>query len=304
MNLGELIILLGAVTSALIASAILLDYLVSKSEEKRLRSYLFNWWFYLEQFNYRRAIKKANVRCNRLLNSIFGKKHFTLRCFAISSLISLLSMLVIGCIYYTYYFADNNFIIRYKSDNENQFVYHLVSLIVVGLLLNVTSDYFSLIETRCILRISLKKPLSILMLLLFFDFLFSIVIFVVFSFLFLFPMKLWLLGIYKIFDTRWGIIFYFGQSFLTRFKSLYADRFILLTYTIVFLLTSLTTSILFYLYCLFTVLVKVFHLSKSRLQNILVKLEESNHLFKAIGVFLSGVVGFCLAVYKVIECLM
>ena len=65
--------------------------------------------------------------------------------------------------------------------------------------------------------------------------------------------------------------------------------------------STFSTSAIFYVYCLSTLLFKFVKLSKTRIMVVLERLEDSDHLFKALGGLLAVVVVFVKAVVEIYQ---
>ena len=156
----------------------------------------------------------------------------------------------------------------------------LESILTLTVTLNIFVDYISLIETRIILKIATQHKPLILPVLLLVDLLLSAIVFCFFSLLLQYvsvgridqPLRLFLNLI------TWESL---GSSIL--------------------FYSTFSTSIIFYIYCLSTLLFKFVKLSKTRIMVVLEKLEDSDHLFKALGGFLAAVVVFVKAVVELIQ---
>ena len=123
-----------------------------------MKNYLTELWFGLATFSYREAIKKSVVCCNGLFNQIYGSKHFSRRCFLPSSVISLFSVFLFSQLF-------GNF----SHFQLFQNVFDFWAIAVFALFINVWADYFSLVETRWLLRLAERIQLKWLLLLLILD---------------------------------------------------------------------------------------------------------------------------------------
>ncbi|MHC4487117.1 MAG: hypothetical protein ACYS4T_18230 [Planctomycetota bacterium] len=271
--------LTGTTIGLIIAFCYLLDWLVSKEEEDRQKVTIIRWWFRLDDFSYAEAVRNSNIFCNEILNKIYGKRHFSLRCIGVSFCVSILSVLIPTIVAFNIIkFNRSRFVIdTYGSP-------YLYALLFASLV-NSSVDYISLIETRVILRFASRVKPLILLVLLFVDLFFSAIIFL---FLTLFATT-----VGSIVDGEFSKETYIGALGL----------FGLVEVKIMFC-STFSTSIIFYIYCLCTLFFKFVKLSKTRIMVVLEKLEDSDHLFKALGGGLAAVLVFVKCVVEVIQHIM
>jgi hypothetical protein len=265
---------------AIVAFSSLLDWLISKEEEDRQKLKIIQWWSKLDEFSFEKAVKTSNIYFNNLFNFIFGKKAISWRCFIISSLLSLLSVVLIAVI----------FILLGQFD-EGQFWYQderLLLLIPISLILNIWVDYISLIETRYILRWSALFETRYLLLFLVADLLVTASLYIV-------PLIL---------------ILYFQHSelsisFISAAKEVLRDIFYPPNgsepHLQICVYSTFTTSILFFSYLVSTLVCKFIGLSRTRLMIFLEKLESSNHLFKAFGGFIATIIALIKSVLDIVN---
>jgi hypothetical protein len=70
---------------------IVLDKSLNNFQIKKIKSKIGDWWIELsdEQFNRKEIINQSLFYFNILFSTIYGKKHFTLRCFFASMISSI-----------------------------------------------------------------------------------------------------------------------------------------------------------------------------------------------------------------------
>lgn len=276
------LILTGTLVGLIITFCHLLDWLASRTEEEKQKLAIVKWWCLLDNFRYQEAIHKSNVLCNTLLDRIYGKRHFSFRCYAASCCFSVLSILIVivGAIVLDIY-------PRPARPFYVLFCYVLPQSFLVGSWVG----YLSLIETRLVLRFTSRIRTLLLPFFLALDLLLSAVI-------------CWMVLLcidplmrpyfHPVARWQWHSISADAQFFLTW------RGFLLPPYNVIFYSTFFT-SMAFYLYCLSALFFKLVKLSRTRVMTLLEKLEGSDHLFTAIGGFLAATVVFAksvLAVYQ------
>ncbi len=268
-------ILTGTVLGALVTVCYLLDWLVSKKEEDRGKLSIIKWWSQLDDFSYGDAIKNSNTFCNDLLNRVYGPKHFTFRCFAVSCCVSLLSVVLLAALYVMLG------VISLPDDLDI-----LGVLMAIALFINIWFDYISLIETRYILNIAAKKGVGLLPVLLALDLFITAGFFVV-------PLVVTL-----IIQGGWdGTL---GAAVNEIFRDLVSPDSTEPHIQVCFL-STFSTSIFFYVFCLSTLVFKLIGFSKKRAMIVLEKLENSDNLFKALGGFLAVLIGFGKCIYEIVQ---
>lgn len=271
--------LTGATIGLIIAFCYLLDWLVSKKEEDKQKVMIIKWWSQLDDFNYGEAVRKSNIFCNEIFDKIYGKRHWSQRCFGISCCTSLLSVSVLTVV---------NMVPSAKVLDSYEPYLYIGGGLMLATLTNVWIDYISLIETRLILKFASQVRPPMLPMLLVLDLFFSAAIFAV---------LLSVLPCVFLWDEAGEIlaVIFRSETFIWN-----SDDVIENTLTVLFY-STFSTSIIFYIYCLSTLLFKFVKLSKTRLMIVLEKLEESDHLFKAIGGLLAAVMVFVKAVVEIIQ---
>ncbi len=253
----------------------LLDWLTSKREKAESEITILKWFVYLDDFNYREAVSKANIFCNRMLDTIYGKGHFTSRCYGISCIIStlLIFILTVGWL-----------AIGSIPSSKSGTIFR-GTFIIMTMMMNLQVDYVSLVETRLILRFAEKVKLLTLPILLLVDLLLSAMIFSLASLVFF--------CFIRVLDLS-ELPFYWYYKYLLNAITWKNEASILFY-------STFSTSLIFYLNFLSALLFKFMGLSKSRIMIMLEKLEDSGHAFKALGGLLVAVVVFVKAVVELIQ---
>ena len=68
----------------------IIDGVLNERDVKRIKDEITEWWVDLsvKKFNIKELINNSLIKFTRLFDSIYGAKHFTLKCFIKSSFIS------------------------------------------------------------------------------------------------------------------------------------------------------------------------------------------------------------------------
>jgi hypothetical protein len=278
--------LTGALIGLIIASCHLLDWLVSKKEEDKQKVAIIKWWSQLDDFNYGQAVRNANIACNKIFDKIYGKRHFSLKCFKLSCCTSFLVVTAL-------------MIVNVASTKNVGFLGHpfffMIFTLVCPIFLNIWIDYLSLIETRYILRFASRVRPLMLPVLLTADLLVSAAIYL----LLVTVLSCVFFLVHRIAGNTWSPLFLLGffADYYTFIWHSDADKNI----STVWFYSTFSTSVIFYIFCVSTLFFKFVRLSKTRIMVILEKLEDSDHLFKALGGFLSAVLLFVKCVVEVIQ---
>ncbi len=277
--------LTGAIIGLIIAFCYLLDWLVSKEEEDRQKVTIVKWWSRLDDFSYGEAVHNSNVFCNKLLDKIYGKRHFSRRCIAVSLCVSILSVMILSIAAFS--IRPNTL---YSQIGFRSMAFGLLWWAIT---INCWIDYVSLVETRLVLRFASRVRLSVLLVLLLADLFISAILFFLAYFVFL-----WVS--FSLLDYRLEGLGYEHmirlaiQQTLSHVASL-PDILMFsttddVTVISIYFYSTLSTSVIFYVYCLSALLFKLLKLSKTRIMVVLEKLEKSDNLFKALGGFLAAIV--------------
>jgi hypothetical protein len=255
-----------ALVAMIPASLGLVDWFISRSKNLAMRSRITDLWVKLAIFSYSEAVRKSLVYCNDLFDRIYGQRHFTWRCFLPSSAMSILATL--------------SLILLFSSLSHVQLLDVISDMGVVvlfALLINVWADYFSLVETRWILRYTEKVQLRSLSVLLILDIVCTATIYIV---------------------TLWLCVFLPVAAAGLRVNFLGAPQFFWSNFTdplhnpgaAALIWSTFTTSILFYLYCLLALGLKCLGLSKTPLMTFLQNLQEKDRFLTSVGLFLAPII--------------
>ncbi len=254
-----------------------LDWFMSRPRNRSMRNRITDLWIKLADFSYSETVRKSLIYCNDLFNRIYGLRHFTWRCFLTSSVISILSTLSLTLLFSTF------------SDLDPMAVmYDLGAVVLFALLINVWADYFSLVETRWILRYAEKVQLRSLPLLLILDLVCTATIYIA---------TLWLcvylpVAAVGLHVNPLGAPQFFWSN-LT--EPLYSPGAASLVWS------TFTTSILFYLYCLLALGLKCLGLARTPLMVFLQNLQERDRFLTAVGLFLAPVIFIIIVIFKLVR---
>ena len=239
-----------------------------------MKNYLTELWFGLATFSYREAIKKSVVCCNGLFNQIYGSKHFSRRCFLPSSVISLFSVFLFSQLF-------GNF----SHFQLFQNVFDFWAIAVFALFINVWADYFSLVETRWLLRLAERIQLKWLLLLLILDIACTSAIYIISLWLFFYlPVAVAGLQVDPL-----GAVRFFWSNLANPLSNPAVAAIVWSTFT---------TSLFFYLHCLLALSFKFLGLTKTPMMTFLQNLQEKDRFLTAVGVFLATLTFLITAISK------
>lgn len=265
--------LTGATIGLIIAVCYLLDWLVSKKEEDKQKVAIIKWWSRLDDFSYGEAVRNSNIFCNEIFDKIYGKRHFSLRCFGVSFCVSIISVCILTLI-------ACYIVVTISGEDKPRYFMNIGLMLIIAVYTNCWIDYISLIETRIILRFALRvRPHGLPVLLLVDLFLSAI------AFLLCLGTLLFVVGLLSGHHRDYLMSFDVIRTYVNWESPLRSIMFY----------STFSTSVIFYIYCLSTLLFKFLKLSRFRIMVVLEKLEKSDNLFKALG-------GFLVAVVLVVKC--
>lgn len=252
--LAGLIIIIGSVCT-------LLDWILSDKERKMdpARLTLIGWYVQLADFKVWEAITAASGVFNKLFDSVYGERPFSLRRIGMSILTSLIA---IGISCYIYLVWEHQ---------EPDFQEWGVLFLPWFLLINLIIDFMSLNKTRFILQKTENAGAPKLAGLLALDLASTVALYSIALPLLFPPISHSYTNIGEALGFIWG--------------SMTGDN---LYVAPVFFVAAFFTSLLFYLFLISTIVFKVTDLSKTRLMILLDRLEASDNLFKSIGAILSA----------------
>jgi hypothetical protein len=191
----------------------------------------------LDDFNYGRAVRKSNIFCNEIFDKICGKRLFSLRCFGVSCCVSIIFVSILSIA--TFSIGE----IYYEVAGDN--VAALVFILSTAAMLNTWIDYISLVETRLILRFASRVKPLILPVLLLVDLFLTVIVF----WLCVGELERAVVGTVKYSPSN-------AMSFMLVFATLRVRAEPILFYS------TFSTSVIFYIYCLSTLLFKFAKLTK------------------------------------------
>lgn len=255
----------------IIAFCSLLDWLISRSEEKIAKTHLAEWFIRLDDYDFKSAIINFHHLFNHLFDLIYGSRVRSWRFFFTSVISSYFAIAFVT----VFFLVTGHF-------RSGLYVDQIAAMIGISLFVNVWVDVLSLIETRWILKIALGKNILSLLSLLILDLVLS-------ALLFLVPFYLL---------SSIGDGFYPTNEFL---RDLSPFNYRGDEHIPVMLLSSFFTSFIFYLFMMVSLLAWVLGIAKSRLLVIMGKLDESNNLFKSIGAFLTAILGLIKGIIEVFK---
>jgi hypothetical protein len=140
------------------------DKVMKQDAKEKISIFLIN-------FDFKKKINTFPEYFISIFDSIFGDKHFSIKCIMRSCFSSLLSLLLI-CLFQIS-------ISEIPEYDKEAYIILPIYIFFLGILINFIPDYISLLETRYLISlVSKKKPKNIIFILIFFDiFLSTIIIF-------------------------------------------------------------------------------------------------------------------------------
>ncbi|MBN1126874.1 MAG: hypothetical protein JXA82_17870 [Sedimentisphaerales bacterium] len=290
--MGTLLVIIGILVGMVAAFAKLADYvLINDKQNEALRKNLVELSSKLGEFNYIEAIHRAHSRCTLIFDRVYGVKHFSIRCFLFSCIISIISVLTILL----------SFVVggRISFGNINNILQYLLWLT----LLNIFIDYFSLLETRKVLGWANHFTRWNILWLWLIDIVLSLIIFFIpfYTVKHFWP---WLIQRAGIVSTggiwpskRMAIAMGdapLGRIYLTTWKQSQVQ---------ICFLSTLTTSMIFWLYSTWVILIKAMDLTKRQFMHSLQCISEQKKILTAIGMIISLVIlllGGCMKIVSII----
>lgn len=121
----------------------LIDSLLTFAHIKQLKNKTIDWWINLNDYKYSEVISIGTNRVDEIFEKIYGKKHLSVRC------------IIASCI--SSFIAVSFWFLCFFPLAKNPLNYNLnAEFIFFGTIINFVPDYFSLIETRIILKLCKK----------------------------------------------------------------------------------------------------------------------------------------------------
>tara|TARA_R110001592_G_scaffold138338_1_gene357262 strand:- start:341 stop:1171 length:831 start_codon:yes stop_codon:yes gene_type:complete len=253
---------------------IIIDKFLNEQDIKRIKNSIFTIWYRLsdEQFKFSHEANQLHNTFNELFDKIYGRKHFSPKCFLRSILSSLLSVCLLYLIALVFFpvkafgplgIGPFQFL---SHESWITFVRHDY-IILLYIFVNFIVDYFSLIETRYFLKKSANRHFLIKISFLFIDLLISFILVIVLY-----------LTYYQLYSPAvWS---HTGGHINQYLLSLG--------------LSTLVTSILFYLFILFYFLLKGLDGLRTPIRSFLERLDSLKNPVTSIV----GIIGGILVIIK------
>ena len=117
---------------------------------------------YLRNLEIGKSVSEWPIQYANLFDAVFGERHFRWKCFWRSSVASLILVTLLILLWlaldedYNYYWSQAEGF--FSGDEAYSAAVILVTMLLCGAILNIVPDYFSLLETRWILRRFGKDP--------------------------------------------------------------------------------------------------------------------------------------------------
>ena len=276
-----------AVIGLIIGFSRLIDWLLSKVENRAAKDSVVKWWVELGTFSYHDAIRKSNANINKLFDTIYGKRFFSQQC-AFMSLVSSITAIVSVKAFSIVVLGS-----RLPSFNTG----NVFGFLLLFAILNLWVDFISLLETRFLLRQSRKGKLLLLL----------VIDLVVSSLIFQAGLCVLIVLQQLFFETAaddpifltWSDYCNILNPFI--FVRIFGTDVDDVTFVCYF--STFFTSVFFYLYCMSTLFFKTLSLHKTRLMNLLENLESKDRLFTAMGTFFAVIVLIIKSVITILDLL-
>lgn len=290
--------LIAAVVATIAATFKLMDYFVSETENSLIKQHLFAWKKNLTEYSIADITHIAGQNISDLFDGIFGKKHWSLRCFIFSSLSSLLAIFICYALFILYWGIGPEI---KDVDYYNDWIIWIAANLIV--------DYLSLIETRYLLtKIKNKATLQVLLLSIV-DIILSASIYIILIVLLytkIFPV---FMGSFEFSDILPAIESEFHTMIQTVSPDIdLTDKDVLeslenkdlpgKSYFAIFSWSTFFTSFIFQVYVLSYLALKILGPFRKRIIVLLLNLGESTRAVTAFGVFLASVSGVLLSLLK------
>ena len=198
-----------------------------------------------------------------MFDRFFGDKHLTKRCFFMSSMASFISVFVITIIWLILFQAQGQEFSYFQLTLDRI----LFDAFIIALILNILPDYFSLLETRYILKNMENGSLKKLTMLLFLDVIFSGGIFILFALLFFY-----IFGVISIDEISINAIYenfiYFEQKTGRNFSIFFYSTYFTSVWMYLFMISSVITKVLYSFGKIGNWLMSFFDITKKPFQSI------------------------------------
>lgn len=253
---------------------------------------------WLQNVNLSKDLPNWPQAFTELFDTVFTKKHWSWTCFWRSLLVSVVGSLLILIILV----AIREFVPS-RGNLEDLYKDFFLGLIATGCLINIVSDYFSLLQTRIVLSLIIRSSsrLNVLFLLVF-DVLLTAIIFVVaWSSLMTLYFLSYDVNLIAIQDAFAGLLQTFDMMYSFSI-GIYLEDGVLTTY-VVFLtpiITTFFTSIWLWLYAASGFLLKLLSTSRAGIKFLRDSLDITNKPFNAMGFTLMLLVTIVYLVWGVV----
>ena len=268
---------LGATIAIEIGVCSLLDFVLSNKEIERSHLSLVRWWNELDEFNVAETVRRSPAFFVRLFDIVYGPRAFSWKRAGMSILTTLVAVFVvwrIPAVQTKYQITDTDIVSLVV----------LPFIVICMLISNLIVDFISYNKTAWILKRAEDKKLWQLGLLLILDVVLTVAIYIVGTTAILaVPMRAFI-------ETPKGVPRIVGVLGFV----LYTIRGNPDIHMSPFFFATFATSVLFYLFLLSSLAVRILGLSRTRLMTLIERLERSDQLFKSIG----AVLGALLAIGK------
>jgi hypothetical protein len=145
---------------------------IMKPESKKAIS---NWLLRIDTHNRSDGFPDAFIK---LFDSVFGERHFTLRCFLLSSIASFTGVFIMLAVYFWIRPEGVELLIGNYFEDDLVFIFIFIPFGTITF--NIFTDYISLLETRLLLRWMRKtKSLLCRIFIIVFDFIITTALFIV-----------------------------------------------------------------------------------------------------------------------------
>ena len=199
-----------------------------------------------------------------MFDRFFGEKHLTKRCFFMSSMASFISVFVITIIWVILFQAqaqEFSYLFQLTLDRI------LFEAFIIALILNILPDYFSLLETRYILKNMERGSLKRLTMILFLDVIFSGGIFILFALFFFY-----ILGDLNLDEITINTIFedfiFFEQKTSRNLSVFFYSTYFTSIWMYLFMISSIITKVLYSFGKIGNWLMSFFDITKKPFQSI------------------------------------
>ncbi len=251
------------------------DHILKEDTVARVRTQIFYWLEQLKNIDNRKVIKGSNSHFVDFFNKLYGKRHFSVKTFVRSCIFSttglILSLVVISLL------GKNVPYVLGLEDEKG------IMVVMTIFSLNLFADYISLIETRIILRIASRSRLLNLIPLLCVDFFLTFTIYYIIA-----------IGFGSMIYSTYFYSGYRNMFSLDEVLKVLFNYFFLIDNGSPYLYSTFFTSVLFYLFILSSLLIRLFLVVRIPILPILRWFSSTKNPIKAL-------VGICAAIVLMVE---